>query len=137
MASKLLKIAKELVAAGDDDIEALSNISRDITNDNVAEIIPIHYEEATINGITTMLNNYDSFLTNKQNLLDKYQAYLNELKKLLDIAKQYHNQTQNEAKKILRRKGVKNFQKVLTKSPQIRTKNDGTKSCPFLKIKLK
>ena len=136
-ALKLLKIAKELTATGDDDIETLSNLSRDFTSTNIAEIIPIQYEEATSDGITRMLDNYDSFLTNKQNLLDKYQAYLNELKKLLNKAREYHDKTKNKAEEILQNKELTNFQKVLTKSPQIRTKDDGTKSCNFLKIKLK
>ena len=128
-------IAFELKAS-DYNIDLLGNLSRDITSGDVDETIPIHYDEATAEGITHMLENYEAFLLKKEALLNQYQAYLAELRKLLSVARQYHDKTKADANKILKRKGMDNFRKALSKAPQIRTKG-GMRSCGFFKIKSK
>lgn len=134
-ASKLVKIAKNIsqnIVNEDDLIDELTQISREFSSENISEIIPINFDSASVLGIDTLLNNYQSFLAKKETELLELQCYCQELKKCLQIAKKYFDNHKKRAEFIINQ--CDRFKRILSKNPKIRTK-ENTKSKAFFRKK--
>ena len=96
-------------------------MSREFTTNDVSQIIPVNFYEATTQGIENMLNKYYSFLGQKQSKLQQMQRYLDRLIQNVIMAKKYLEQNKSTANQLIDK--CSRLKKILSKNPKIRTKN--------------
>lgn len=120
---KLETIAKSLISQENEEqfIQQLVQMSREFTTNDVSQIIPVNFYEATTQGIENMLNKYYSFLGQKQSKLQQLQRYLNRLIQNVIMAKKYLEQNKSTANQLIDK--CSRLKKILSKNPKIRTKN--------------
>ena len=123
IAKELVKVAKQLIGQSTDEnelITELSQLSRDFSTNNIAQIIPINFESVTVDGIDAFLNRYNAFLARKTNELQYLQNYLQDLQQCLSDARVYFEQNKQHAQSIVNQ--CQRLKKVLSRSQQMRTK---------------
>lgn len=119
---QLTTIAKNLIAQENEEqlISQLTQMSRVFTTNNVSQIIPVNFHEATTQGIENMLNKYRAFLGEKWTKIEEMSRYIKRLEQNLAQAEKHLNNNRKIADQIIDK--CPRFKKVLSNDPKIRTK---------------
>lgn len=122
IAAALLRLAKMVTADGEEDIAELEQLAREFTADGISEVLPLQYDRATAAGINRMLIDFDRLYSKRLRQVGRARQYLAGMKKALDAARAYHAAAGPQAEALLRRPGLRNFARTLSKTPKIRTR---------------
>ena len=119
---QLTTIEKNLIAQENEEylISQLKQMSRVFTTNNVSQIIPVNFHEATTQGIENMLNKYRAFLGEKWTKIEEMSRYIKRLEQNLAQAEKHLNNNRKIADQIIDK--CPRFKKVLSNDPKIRTK---------------
>lgn len=134
VSKQLLKIENNLIAEENEEqmLQQLTQLSREFTSQDISQVVPVNFHEATTQSINNMLNKYYQFLGERQSKLQEMQNYLNRLIQNVKLAKKYFDENKTTADQIISK--LSRFQKTLSKNPKIRTKNS-PKSTAFFRKK--
>lgn len=115
-------IAKSLISQENEEqfIQQLVLMSREFTTNDVSQIIPVNFHEATTQGIENMLNKYRAFLGEKWTKIEEMSRYIKRLEQNLAQAEKHLNNNRKIADQIIDK--CPKFKKVLSNDPKIMTK---------------